>query len=182
MGEFPDNPALPLTIWTGDARHGIGAGSRAIMAGSGGFSSVGWTTANQAIYAPIVVPYPYPVRNMFVYNYATVAGNCDVGIYNDDLTLIVSAGSTVQAGASALQFFAVDLTLNPGCYYLGLSSNSTTATFAAMVSGTATRHRYLGILQQATAFPLPATITPVAIAVARIPAIGLTWVSGTPTF
>lgn len=173
MTDFNQPIALPRTIWTGSL-DGLGVGTRAPLAGSAQFASVAWGTANLAILVPIFVRFRYPVRNLFVYNFATVAGNVDVGIYTDDLARLFSTGSTAQAGASAMQFFAADLILTPGMYYLAMASSSTTATYAAAAVGTATRERYLGLLQQATALPLPASITPAAVANARIPLIGIT--------
>lgn len=181
MSDFPDQAALPLTVWTGDPRHGLAVGNRAMAAGGAQFVSNAWGTANLAIFTPIFLPYRYPVRNLFVYNFATVAGNVDIGLYTDDLTKIVSSGSVAMAGASTMQFFAVNVVLDPGCYYIGFTSSSTTATFGAAAIGTATRERYMGLLQQATALPLPATITPAAVAQARIPQVGFTWLSS-PVF
>lgn len=181
MGEWNTN-ALPQTIWTG-GRFSLCVGSRATAAGSGQFVSTAWGTANLAIAIPVFLPFRYPVRNLFVYNFATVAGNVDAGIYNKDLVLIASAGTTLMAGATGLQFFPKDITLEPGTYYLAMSSSSTTATFACNVGlGTATRERYLGMLQMATALPLPATLTAAAVANARVPLIGMSKQSGTPNF
>lgn len=177
MSDFPDQTITPATVWSGDARHGLAVGSRAVAGGSAPFASTAWGTANLAIFTPIFLPYRYPVRNLFVYNFATVAGNVDIGVYSDGLTAIFTKGSTAMAGASAMQFFSCDFILDPGCYYLGFVSSSTTATFGAAAVGTATKQRYLGLLQQATALPLPAAITPAAVANARIPQIGMTRLS-----
>lgn len=176
MADFPaaGSRSLPLTVWTG-SRFGIGVGARELAGGSTAFASTAWGTANLAILTPIWLPFRYPVRNLFVMNGATLGGNVDVGIYNQDLTLITSSGSVAQAGISAIQAFAKDLILRPGGYYLGLSSNSTTATYFAAGIGSATRERYMGLLQMGTAFPLPATFTAAAVAQARVPAVGFTF-------
>lgn len=179
--DFPAGAALPLTIWTCDARHGVGAGNRAIAAGSAQLASTAWGTANLAQYVPVVVPYVYPVKSLFWFNFATVAGNVDCGLYTDDLTRIVSSGSVAQAGASGIQAVSVDAVLDPDVYYLALVSSSTTATFAASAAATASRLRYMGLLQQATALPLPATATPAANAQTRVPLIGMSRVAS-PTF
>jgi hypothetical protein len=182
VSDFPAQQVLPVTVWT-SGRYGVGGSIvREVMAGSAQLTSTAWGTANLAIYSPIWLPFRYPARNFFVYNGATLGGNLDVGIYNQDGTLIWSAGSTAQAGTSALQFFAKDILLEPGCYFLALSSNSTTATYFCNGSGSATKNRELGVLQQTSAFALPATATFAAAAQARIPLIGFTWQSGTPTF
>lgn len=182
MADFPNQAAIPVTVWTGDARHGLAVGSRAVAAGSAQFASTAWGTANLAIYTPILLPYTYTIKNFFVYNFATVAGNVDIGIYSEDLSLIFSKGSTAMAGASTMQFFSCDLMVPPGTYYIGFVSSSTTATFGAAAVGSATRERYMGLLQQALgATTLPNTITPAAVGQARIPQVGFTWQSS-PTF
>lgn len=179
--DFAQSGAIPDTIWTG-GMYGVGVGTRAPAAGSNPFASTAWATANLAILCPVFIPCRYPVKNLFVYNFATLGGNVDVGIYSEDLQLLASSGSTVQAGASTIQFFAKDIVLRPGQYYFGMSSSSTTATFAASQLGTATRERYFGLLQMATALPLPQTFVPASVANARVPGIGITWRSGTPAF
>lgn len=180
MSDFPNTASLPVTVWTG-SKYSIGLGSRAALAGTGQFTSLAWGTANLAVHVPFYLPFRYPVRNLFVFNFATANGNTDIGIYNKDLVLIASSGATAQSGTSTMQFFAKDIILEPGQYYMALSSSSTTATFACMQSGTATRHRYLGITQQGTAHPLPASATPASIASARVPAMGITYLTS-PVF
>lgn len=181
MTDFTGSSALPVTVWTG-GKYSLGIGTRGPAAGSAGFASVAWGTVNLAILTPIWIPFRYPIRNLFWYNFATVAGNVDCGIYSSELARLVSSGSVAQAGASTIQFSAVDLVLEPGQYYVALASSSATATFAASALGTATRERYFGLLQQTTALPLPASITPALVANARVPAVGFTHLTGTPSF
>jgi hypothetical protein len=183
LSDWPETPVLPLTVWTGDARHGLAAAIRAMVT-SAAFGSTAWGTANLAIFTPIMLPYKYPMKNMFVYNFATVAGNVDIGIYSSEGTLVASAGGNVaMAGASTMQFFAVDKVLDPDLYYIGFVSSSTTATFGAAAAGTATRERYLGLLQQSLASTvLPASLTEATVGQARIPQVGFTRISGTPSF
>lgn len=159
-------------------------GMRGVVASAGNFVSVAWSTANLAFYAPMQIPFNYPVKNMFWYNGATIAGNVDCGVFTHDLTKICSVGSTAQSGATALQFAAPtsEVILTPGNYYFALVSSSTTATFFTNNLGTATRHRYVGEFQQASALPLPAAATIAATATARIPLIGITYKTGTPSF
>lgn len=180
--DFAATMPVPVTVST-VGLYSQGVGVRAVAGGSSGVVSTAWGTANLAIYTPIYIPFRYPVRNLFVFNFATVNGNVDVRIYNKDYVAVTPSVNTAQAGATALQFFAVDVVLDPGQYYLGISSSSTTATVGTHGSVTATRARYLGLTQQATANPLPATATPAAMAtLAKIPCIGMTFLSGTPAF
>jgi hypothetical protein len=179
--DFPNVGSLPVTVWTG-GRYGPFVAQREVLVGASQYVSAAWGTANLACYQPIWLPMRYPVKNMFVYNFATVAGNVDIGIYNKEGARLASAGTTAMAGASTMQFFAADLILDPGQYYLAFVSSSTTATFACCNPGTATRARYLGLLGQATALPLPANATFAANTINRYPAVGITYLSGTPSF
>jgi hypothetical protein len=182
MSDFPNIASLPVTVWTG-SKFSMGAGTRAPLAGTGQYATAAWTTANLAMYVPFWLPFRYPIRNLFVFNFATVNGTHDLGIYDRNFALITSTGSVTQAGTSTIQFHAKDIILDPGQYYFALSSSSTTATYATMQSGTTTRHRYLGILQQTSAHPLPASATPASISAGnvKITAMGFTHLSS-PVF
>src|SRR6202162_5774411 len=75
--------------------------------------STAWGTANLSIAVPFIAAKPLDVSRLLVYNGATVSGNIDIGIYSDSTTagnLIISAGSTVQAGVNAIQ--QINLTPN----------------------------------------------------------------------
>lgn len=116
-------------------------------------------TANSSLYTPVHMPWVYPVRRVFWMNGATVAGNCDFGIYTPDGAKIYSTGTTAMSGASAPQFVTVGtpFSLTPGLYYFGFATDSATASFGGY-STTTGRSKMAGILQQAT-YPLPATAT-----------------------
>jgi len=183
VGDFTQGASLPVTVWTGSLCGTSNSSAARVTAGGDTFVSTAWGTANKAYYIPVNLPWRYPVQNFFVYNNATVAGSVDVGIYNaQDMTQLWHSGATAMSGASALQFFAKDIILDPGPYYLAMSSTSTTATYACYTTLTATRQRYLGGLKQTSANPLPATMTPAAIDTARVPLIGFTYLPGTPYF
>jgi hypothetical protein len=114
-------------------------------------------TANRALYYPLVIPFPYPIKRFWIYN-STVAGNIDIGIYTREGTKVVSTGSVVQAGASVMQYISSSYLLSPGSYYLALASSSTGGTQTQSFGQNMARAT--GILQQTGAFPLPATMTP----------------------
>jgi hypothetical protein len=136
-------------------------GSR-VFGGVTGAASAVWPTANLAIYVPFTLAIPGRVRQLGLFNGTVVSGNFDVGIYRYDGTRLISTGSTAQAGTSALQFVAAALDLPPGRYYLGLALDNITATVFRQSQWTAAMLEALGVGQQASAFPLPATMTPVA--------------------
>lgn len=120
-------------------------------------SSQVWPLANLAIYIPFVVGLPYLAVKMGVNNGTVVSGNVDVGIFDQGGNKIVTMGSTAQAGTSVQQVFDItDTLLLPGRYYMALACSNVTSTFicdkpiAALLSS-------MGMLQQATALPLPTT-------------------------
>lgn len=119
-----------------------------------------WPTANLAILYPIRIAYPTVITRMFWQNGATVSGNVDIGIYDSQGNRIVSSGSTAQAGVSVIQSVdTTDVTLQKGIYYIAMACDNTTATFRRLTSGTATRLRAAGVLNNTTAFPLPSSLT-----------------------
>ncbi len=124
-----------------------------------GWASTAWPSANRAYYYPVVVAVPVVVTKLFVANGATASGNLDVGLYTVDGTRLLSTGSTAQAGTAAIQ--AVDVTdtlIGAGLYYLALSHSNTVGTYMR-VSLNANLKRLHGVMQQASALPLPATAT-----------------------
>jgi hypothetical protein len=137
-------------------------------------ASAVWPTANLAILIPVALPHRVLATKLWWYNGATVAGNVDCGVYTADGRLVISSGSTAQAGANTIQ--EVDITdtwISHGRYYLALSLSSTTATVFRWNTA-AQLAKFLGIAQAASALPLPATLTLAAPANALIPWCGLT--------
>lgn len=140
--------------------------------------SITWPVANTAFYVPIYIPFFYPVARVWWVNGSSVTStNMDFGIYSDSGERIYSTGSTAASGASAFQYTdATDFMLAPGRYYFALSDSSTTANRGGQgtVTPTATEFRLVGVLQEASALPLPATMTPSAVANPCFPFCGIT--------
>jgi hypothetical protein len=138
--------------------------------GVAGGASTAWPAANRAYYSPIWIDETYVPTYAFVVNAATISGNFDVGIYDAGFTRLWSSGSTALSGANTNQTVAVSgLTMSPGLYYLAMSVNNTTYTHLALTSSFGNQWRRLsGVMMQETAFPLPATGTPVAVDTANI--------------
>jgi hypothetical protein len=68
-----------------------------------------------------------------------------------------------MSGASALQYVDVtDTLLSPGRYYIGCVFSGTLTSRGFGLLTAAPNGQQQGLLQQATAYPLPATMTPVA--------------------
>jgi hypothetical protein len=176
MSLWPFIPEPPLvTIHPMSIESGIGTRMfNEANGGLNGFSSATWPTASLAIYYPFSVTQNVTFSTLFCLNGTVVSGNVDVGVYTQDGRKIVSSGSTVQAGTSTLQVFTVAATtLGPGTYYMALALDNTTATIFRGIVGQVLRTRFTGMMQQATAFPLPTTATPAIIGQDYIPMMGL---------
>lgn len=117
-------------------------------------------TANFAVYIPLSIPFPYMVSRVFWMNGSTIGSNVDFGIYTLDGAKIYSQGSTAQAGTSVVQYASVStpFILAPGQYYIAWSCDGTTNRAFASAT-TVPLGRSMGLLQQASAFVLPATAT-----------------------
>lgn len=126
-----------------------------------------YPSANRAYYVPFLVYSVFVARFMAIANGATINGNVDVGIYDDQFNRLVSTGSTVHANASLIQTFDItDTTLYPGLYYLALVSSSVTATIqgAVTAAGGAPILGAGGVLMEALgATTLPDPATPIAV-------------------
>jgi hypothetical protein len=107
---------------------------------------------------PTIVPEIFtPITAMI--DVSVQSGNLDVGIYDEGNTRLWSAGTTAVAVAGTQTFTVAGITLNPGLYYLAMACDNVTASFFRFASATISRP--IGSQQQATAFVLPSTSTPV---------------------
>lgn len=157
------------------------SGTAAINAMLGQVVTVAGITwvANLAVYIPIIVPTEFLVRRLFVIQGTSAsAANQDVGLYSEDGVRLASSGSTAKSG-STIQYttLGTPLLLTPGRYYLAYANdtNNTLAvrapTAAAVIQDAG---RLAGVLEEASAFPLPAAMTPVALAHQFYPYVGMT--------
>jgi hypothetical protein len=136
-------------------------------------SSINFVTANLAVFVPFWVPEPVVIYQMGISNGAAVAGNVDLGIYDEAGVRLVSAGSTAQSGTSNVQVVNVaDTTLARARYYLAAASDTSGATQKWLASAPAAGIcQGLGILQMAAAFALPANATYAKCTSAFIPLV-----------
>jgi hypothetical protein len=120
-------------------------------------ASANYVTVNLALFVPFWVPETVTITKLGWMNGSAVAGNIDVGIYSEAAARLVSTGSTAQSGTSRLQVVDTgDITLARGRYYMAMATDTSGATqkvFAATPA--AGICQAFGILQMATAFPLP---------------------------
>jgi hypothetical protein len=114
------------------------------------------TVANLAMFVPFVLHGPVTVVKLFA-DIGSSSGNIDIGIYDEDGALIVSIGSTAQAGAGIQSFDITDTRIGPGRFYLAIVSNNATGGLVALSSGVLGRMVVTGMRWMSSAFPLPAT-------------------------
>lgn len=163
-------PYLPLFINTMSPRFAV---QETIFSGTPGLAA--WPAANRALYVPIAVPWHYPVKRMFI-SIGASAGNIDLGIYNWNKTKVWSAGSTAMAGTNVNQFInTADIVLAPGWYYLAaVCSTITTATFGRSNTMSAATMKANGYCEEASALPLPTTMTIASVTTNYIALFGIT--------
>lgn len=135
-----------------------------------------WPAANRAIYVPFSLARHRIAQIMWLQN-GTVAGNLDMGIYDEAGTRLVSSGSTAQAGASTIQIVDItDTLLTPGSYFMALAMDGTTGQTGRYNPSTQFL-RCAGVQEQASAFVLPATFTLANPSSAYIPIMGVGFAS-----
>ena len=92
-------------------------------------------TAKLIMYYPFVLYSPFTVAEFVWLNGTTAAGHIQMGVYNEAFTLLGNNGTTTsQTGTSAAQIVAPTsgFTLPaPARYYLAITSDDATSTFAA---------------------------------------------------
>lgn len=93
-------------------------------------------------------------------------GNIDAGVYSWDgttMTRVVSLGSTAMPAAATVDLDIADTSLIPGTrYYLAMSADNATATFAA-VNSVGGGPAMSSAFSKTASFPLPATITSLSV-------------------
>lgn len=137
-------------------------------------SSGNFVGANTACYVPFQLPMAYTVARAYLVNGGGAAGNLDIGIYNQDFSLVAHTGSFAQSGTLTVQYQALAANLTAGNYYMAIVSDNAGATIFFTGNLSASLSRVSGILQQASAFPLPNPMVPVSPTTAFWPLFGIT--------
>ncbi len=118
-----------------------------------------WFSANAGIFIPFILHRQAVATQMTHQNGTVVSGNVDVGIYDERRNLIVSKGSTAQAGTSTIQVHDItDTELSPGVYFMGMAMDNNTGTVLRS-SVSAQLLRATGVEIMAAAFALPSSLT-----------------------
>jgi hypothetical protein len=117
-----------------------------------------WPGALRILYIPVLLEHPMQVTEVFWRNGGTVNGNVDVGVYTDTGIRLGNAGTTAQAGASAVQSVSVSFLAPRGVLYMAFTTSSTSATFFALSD--VGHPDWVGyMLGEAAVMPLPAIAT-----------------------
>jgi hypothetical protein len=118
-----------------------------------------------AMFAPILLPVSCTVRRVWWANGSSPDGGITIecGIYADSGSRSPGAklvsGSAAQGNATEVQFVDVtDTSLAPGLYWVALSTSAITAVFRTTISAVVDAAT---LFQEASAYPLPGTATPV---------------------
>lgn len=158
MTDFPQPGMLPLFVHTYTRWGPV----RDLQGGSINQPTTFNWVANQAVYMPVAIPWPYPVNRVFWVNGSTITtSNVDFGIYTPSGSRIYSTGSTALTATGAPQFVtpATPFVLPAGSYYFAYVCDTAISRSFGTNIGTAANGALAGMLSQATALPLPATAT-----------------------
>ena len=140
------------------------------MAGLGGQF---WPLANLAMYIPFCLSVTITIAKLWLY-VGVAANNWDIGIYDEAGTRLVSSGSTAAASTGIEVADVTDTVVGPGLFYFGQAWNGTAGgPHGLVLTGLVYAQRSIGIVEQTSAFPLPATATFAAFARTIIPFMGL---------
>ena len=117
-----------------------------------------WPVADLALYIPFVLHNDQTVKRMLV-EIGASSGNLDAGIYTEGATRKVSIGSTVVGTTNDVQELDIgDIFLVAGRYYMALVFDNATAS-VPRYAVLGYKNRMVGIKEETSAFPLPATAT-----------------------
>lgn len=141
-------------------------------------ASTAWAAANLAEFYPFFITHPYTVERVYWTNGSSVGHAVSAGIYTWDGVRLDTTGAITSSGASALQYNTLtngDLWLPPGSYYFGFSCAGTTNAVGSTAAVTAVTKRFIGILQQTSAHPIPTTMASAAASAnTGYPLVGIT--------
>ena len=120
-------------------------------------ASVAWPLANLAIYVPIIINETATIYQVGCGTGATAGGNFDIGLYDLAGTRLQSTGSSARTASAWNPVNWTDLVVQPGVYYAAMAADGTNNYSAT--NQAAGLLESVGILEQTSAFALPATAT-----------------------
>jgi hypothetical protein len=141
-------------------------------------TAVAWPAANRAIYHPMFFPMTGRISAIAIVCAVTGSGTFDLGIYDETCTnRLQSLGSTsLVAGINTWTLASPFLVPSGKQFYVAMSASTISATFLRQAT-VIVPLRAMGVAQQATAHPLPATATPAQVTSTYLPPFGLTFVT-----
>ncbi|MDP3909266.1 MAG: hypothetical protein Q8Q14_02655 [Gemmatimonadales bacterium] len=157
-------PAPPVLTPFALESLGFGVPAPTGSASIGGATSSTWSVNNKAYFYPFRLHEFATAYQLLFWVGATSSGNIDVGIYDSQLNLIVSAGSTAMSATvnTVQEINITDTVLPPGDYLLGVACSTTAGT--CFNSGGGVDDILLSsypVYEQTTALPLPDPAVPV---------------------
>ncbi len=152
----------------------IGNNMYSLLLTAGGNAAT-WPIANTGIGYPFVLPEARTALSMFTLQGGVSSGNMDIGIYDAGGNKIVTMGASVPDGSFDIQVFNItDTLLAPYTqYYAWMSVSNTTATVTRWTHATLGEMGATGLVQSASVYPLPATITAAALTSNYLPCFGI---------
>ena len=176
MGDFPryNMPAPPiLTPWSPDSLGLTSSPAATAMGTLFSLASVAWPTNNLALFYPFNLYDWATAYQLLFWVGATSSGNIDVGIYDSQKNLIVSAGSTAMSATvdTVQELNITDTVLGPGSYLLAVTCSTTGGTTYYNTINDEIVLSAITIYQQASALPLPDPCAPVISTSATPPLI-----------
>lgn len=134
-------------------------------------AAAAWPNANDAFYVPFRVPVPVKAVSLITGSGTTGTGNLDGGIYDAAGNLLTSSGSTARTVSVENILNFTDVVLQPGLYYMALSHDSTQNIIRFPMGTNIQFVRAMGVMKQASAFPLPSTATFATATAAYVPSM-----------
>lgn len=165
MPDFPAYRLPPPPVLT--PYHPDSLGNSVLAATStdtfGNTLSTAWPTSNLAFFYPFQLYDFATAYQLLWFVGGTAAGNIDVGIYDSQANLIISAGSTAMSATinTVQELNIADTALRPGEYFLAGGCTLNTGTVFARSIGDELVLSSRLMYEQATAVPLPAAAAPV---------------------
>jgi hypothetical protein len=139
--------------------HAIAVDTFGTLGGAQGYTSSGtYPTADLAIYIPVRVVVSVTVLKIHI-GTGTASGNLDVGLYSSTGSRLVSSGTTAITGTGQT-VDVTDTSIGRGLYYIAITVDNTTATFARYAPGSVPTPGFGVLVQQLSASgTLPTTAT-----------------------
>ena len=175
MSDWPIVQTYPLVTIHPWSLEAIGTDLTAQAKYLSAAASAVYPTAGLGLFIPFTLTQNIVIRQLFAYIGGVASSGVCVAVYDSCWNRICTSGSTATGTINAIQAFDItDVSTGPGNYYIAISASTATQSFFSCAMAANIFPALTGMFQQAAAYPLPSTATPVQIAGNYIPVIGLT--------